>query len=113
MIEALSGKKSFADISPQEAKERLSAGRNVILLDVRSPEEHREIRIPKSISLPLDQLKSGITKITGGDRKAEIIVYCLSGVRSAAACRQLAALGYANVSNMGGMQSWRYETERG
>ena len=113
MFESLFSKKSYSDISQREAKERLSSGRNVILLDVRSPEEHREIRIPQSISLPLGQLKSGITKITGGDRNAEIIVYCHSGMRSAAACGQLTDLGYTNVSNMGGIQTWRYETERG
>lgn len=112
MFESLWGKKGFQNISPKEAKERLSAGQRVALLDVRTPEEYREIHIPKSISLPLDQLKSGITNIAS-DKGTEIIVYCLSGMRAASACSQLAAMGYTSVSNMGGIQSWKYETERG
>lgn len=112
MFKGLWGKKGFQNISPEEAKERLSPGRKVVLLDVRTPEEYREIHIPNSISLPLAELKSGIGKVVG-DKVTEIIVYCLSGMRSATACRQLAAMGYTNVSNMGGIQSWRYETERG
>lgn len=112
MFESLLGKKNYRNISPKEGKERLSANPDILLIDVRSPEEYREIHIPKSISLPLGQLKSGIGKIAG-DKGAEMIVYCLSGMRAASACSQLAAMGYTNVSNMGGIQSWRYETERG
>ena len=112
MFEALFGKKGFQNISQKEAREKLSAGRKAVLLDVRTPEEYEELHIPNSISLPLAQLKSGIGKVAG-NRDAEIIVYCLSGARAAAACRQLAAMGYANVSNMGGIRSWSYETERG
>lgn len=112
MLEALFGRKTAHNISPSEAKERLSADENIILLDVRTPEEYREVHIPHSISLPLNELKSGITK-AAKNKDAEIIVYCLSGMRAAQACRQLAYMGYTNVSNMGGIQSWRYETERG
>lgn len=112
MFETLFGKKNIRNISPREAKERLSANKNIILLDVRTPEEYREVHIPHSISLPLNELKSGITKIVK-NKDAEIIVYCLSGIRAAQACNQLASMGYNNVSNMGGIQSWRYETERG
>lgn len=112
MFESLFGKKGYANISPREAKERLSAHPDIVLLDVRSPKEYREIHIPQSRLLPLNQLKTGIKKIAS-DKDTEIVVYCLSGVRAAVACRQLVAMGYTNVSNMGGIQSWRYETVRG
>lgn len=112
MFESLFCKKTNSNISPREAKERLSANKNIIVLDVRTPEEHREIRIPHSVSLPLNSLKSGIAKVAK-DKDAEIIVYCLSGMRASQAYSQLASMGYTNVSNMGGIQSWKYETERG
>ena len=112
MFESLFSKKGYTNISPREAKERLSSGQKIILLDVRSPEEYRGIHIPKSISLPLDQLKAGITKIAR-DKDTEIIVYCLSGMRASSACNLLAGMGYTNVSSMGGIQSWKYETEKG
>lgn len=112
MFGSLFRPKGYKNISQQEAKDRLSSPNKPILLDVRTSEEYREIRIPGSKSLPLNRLDSGIEKVTK-DKSAEIIVYCLSGARAVTACRRLAAMGYTNVSNMGGIRSWKYETKAG
>lgn len=112
MFESLFGKKSYQNISPLEGKERLDADKNIILIDVRNPDEYAEVHIPNSKSLPLNKLESGISKIAKG-KESEIIVYCLSGARAASACSQLSAMGYTNVSNMGGIKSWKYDTVRG
>lgn len=112
MMQMIFGKKRVRNISQSKARSRLARGGNIFLLDVRTSEEYREFHIPNSISLPLGELKSGIGKVTD-DKDAEIIVYCRSGARAATACRQLAAMGYTDVSNMGGILSWEYETERG
>lgn len=109
MFASLFGKKGYQDISTREGKERLSANKNIVLIDVRTPEEYADAHIPNSKSLPLNQLTSGISKIAK-DKDAEIIVYCLSGARAASACTQLSAMGYTNVSSMGGIRSWQYET---
>lgn len=108
----LSSKSNTKIISQSQAKARLSSEKSIILLDVRTPEEYNEVHIPHSISLPLNQLKTEILKVAS-DKDTEIIVYCLSGMRAASACKELSAIGYTNVSNMGGIQSWKYETERG
>lgn len=110
MLDFLFGSSGTRSISPREAKERLAAGK-ALLLDVRTQEEYREIHIPNSISLPLQKLKTGIAK-AAPDKNAEIIVYCLSGARAAQACTVLSAMGYANVRNLGGIRSWPYETVR-
>ncbi len=112
MMKTLFTKKTYHEISPAEAKERLEANQNILLLDVRTPEEYAAVRIPGSRLLPLNQVESGISKIAG-DKNTEIIVYCLSGGRAAAACTLLNAMGYANVSNMGGISSWKYKTASG
>ena len=111
MFETLFGS-GTRSISPQQAKARLTSGDPVVLLDVRTPEEYREVHIPHSISLPLSRLKQdAVTALP--DKDAEIVVYCLSGGRSSSACSLLKAMGYTNVSNLGGIQSWRFEVERG
>lgn len=112
MFEALFSRNRAGRISPDEAKKRLDSGEKIILLDVRTPEEYREVHIPHSVLLPLDRLQNGIGSIAP-EKDAEIFVYCLSGVRAARACRQLATLGYTHVSSLGGLQNWNYETERG
>ena len=112
MFKTLYGTSKATVISPQEAKRRLSSGEPVVLLDVRTPQEYEQIHIPNSISLPLDSLKQEVADRIP-DKDAEIIVYCLSGARSSMACSQLISMGYTNVSNMGGIRSWRYETVHG
>jgi rhodanese-related sulfurtransferase len=111
MFESLLSKNKYKNITPAQAKTRLESP-DVLLLDVRTPPEYADIHIPKSISLPLDLLKTKIQKISP-DKDAEIIVYCQSGMRAATACSQLAALGYTNVSCMGGITAWNYQVERG
>lgn len=112
MLKTLFGKTTPRVISAQEAKQRLDSGDPVLLLDVRTREEYEAVHIPGSRLLPLDSLESGIAKLTP-DRDTEMIVYCLSGARADAACRRLSAMGYTNVSNMGGIRSWKYETVSG
>lgn len=82
------------------------------MLDVRTPEEYAAVHIPASKSLPLDQLEARIEKIAA-NKDREIIVYCLSGARAASACSYLSAMGYTNVSTMGGIRTWEYELEKG
>jgi phage shock protein E len=75
-----------------------------VLIDVRSPSEFASAHLKDAISLPLDCLVREIHSVVP-DQGAEIIVYCQSGGRSAAACRALLDMGYANVVNGGGIQA--------
>jgi rhodanese-related sulfurtransferase len=102
----------YKTIDPKEVKERLETDKDILLIDVRTPEEFAEAHIPNSISIPLNRIESDIGKVAK-DKNAEMIVYCLSGRRAATACSQLTAMGYRNVSNMGGIKSWRYQTVSG
>lgn len=110
MFDFLFGHAPQNAISPQQVKERLAAG-GVLLLDVRTRGEYAGGHIPNSISLPLDELKAKIAR-TAPDKNAELIVYCLSGGRASQACGILAAMGYTNVKNLGGISDWPYEITR-
>ena len=103
--------KKYKTISPSEAKSRLG-DRNVLLLDVRTPSEYKSIRIPNSISVPLNNIKHDIVNVAK-NKDTEIIVYCQSGARASSACNELVNMGYTNISNLGGIMSWRYETISG
>lgn len=95
-----------------KVKALLATGGELVLLDVRSRAEHEERRIANSVNVPLEQLKSNIRQYAR-DESVPIAVYCLSGGRASAAAKQLKALGYKTVVNMGGINSWKGEFASG
>ncbi|MEI6602660.1 MAG: rhodanese-like domain-containing protein [Clostridia bacterium] len=113
------GGPSCKSIAPKEAKALLDASKSadaaapkVVLVDVRSAQEYAQAHIPGSVLLPLDQVGVKAAQVLQ-DKAAAIIVYCLSGGRSSAACGLLLKMGYTNVMNLGGIGRWPYGTEAG
>lgn len=80
---------------------------NAILLDVRTPEEYSEGRIPESKNLPL-QLIENISSVIP-DKNAPVFVYCRSGARSRQAMLLLKREGYTAVTDLGGILSYQGE----
>ncbi len=102
----------YEKITPQQAKEKLAQGEDVILLDVRTKEEYLSKHIPQSTLVPLNVLeKEALQRFP--DKEQEIIVYCRSGNRSTTASKILTKLGYSHVYNLGGINQWPYEIESG
>lgn len=99
-------------ITAEEAKERLDANPDAVILDVRTPEEHAAERIEGSINLPNETIGDERPALLP-DLDAEILVHCRTGVRSRQAAEKLAALGYTNVYDFGGIVDWPYGTVTG
>ena len=91
-----------------EAKERLEANPDAIRLDVRTQEEYDGGHIPGAVCFPNEDILPELP--LPFEKDAEILVYCRSGRRSAEAAEKLKHMGYANVADFGGIQSWPYET---
>lgn len=104
------GNNGYKTISPQQAKQMMND--DVIILDVRTPQEFKERRIPNAILIPDYDIKQKAEKILT-DKDKTILVYCLSGGRSAGAARTLVNMGYTNVYNFGGISMWPFETIKG
>lgn len=93
-------------LSVQQVAARLAAGEPVLLLDVRSPEEHGYARIAGSTLIPLGELTSRVAEI---DLPAgsTAVVYCHHGVRSLTGAALLERAGIAPVCSMsGGIDAW-------
>jgi rhodanese-related sulfurtransferase len=101
---------SFTNISPKEALELLKGDKKAILIDVRTEEEFRLIRIPGSILIPDYEIRDKIIDIVP-DKNTPVILYCRSGNRSAKAAKVLADMGYTKVFDLGGIIDWPYDTE--
>lgn len=70
-----------------------------VIIDVREPFEFAMGHVEGALNIPPSKLMSGATKLDGVSKDTEIIVYCRSGARSAAAMNILQKLGYTNVKN--------------
>jgi rhodanese-related sulfurtransferase len=98
------------EVSSEEAKRMLQEDKEVILLDVRTPQEHTQIRIPNSKLIPLDELRYAYRDLP---KDKKYIVYCRSGERSAFATYFLRHMGYEAYNLAGGILLWPYEKESG
>ena len=96
---------------PLQAKDMMDQERDLVLLDVRTPEEYQAMRMPDSrvVHIPLDQLKQRVHEIPG-DRT--VLVFCKISMRGYEAQRILEAAGLENVFFIeGGLVGWPLEIE--
>jgi phage shock protein E len=81
----------------------------LLVLDVRTPEEFAAGHIPGAVNIPHDQLPNRIAEITNAKNK-DVVVYCRSGKRAAIAEGTLAAQGFKSVMHLeGDMIKWNQE----
>ncbi len=82
-----------------------------VLLDVRSAEEYAAGHIAGSVNLPLNML--GNIDRVAADLDTPLFLHCKSGARSRKAADFLDKQGYLQLWNIGGIQAWKGEVERG
>ncbi|WP_299341981.1 rhodanese-like domain-containing protein [uncultured Pseudoxanthomonas sp.] len=99
------------------APDQLAAQDDCVLIDVREPAEYVQGHLPGAINLPRGVLEFQIhahpamacdtsEALALPDR--ELILYCLTGGRSALAADSLQALGFTRVRSLaGGLTAWR------
>ena len=98
---------TYEQITQIKAKEIMDSGDEYILLDVRTKEEFDDGHIEGAILIPDFEIEERAeTELP--DKDALILVYCRSGRRSKNAASILAALGYTNVKEFGGINDWAY-----
>jgi adenylyltransferase/sulfurtransferase len=97
------------EVTPRELLSLLEQGRDLVMLDVREPEEWAIARIDGATLVPLGTLERVAPTL---DRHREMVVYCHHGIRSTAAARYLRSQGFERVSNLtGGIARWSAEVD--
>ena len=89
-------------VAPAKARELVKSG--ALLLDVRSPGEFSGGHIDGAENVPVNELGARAAQWT--DKARPIVVYCASGMRSAAAKKTLLAEGFRDVHDLGAMNRW-------
>ena len=92
---------SLLAIGDAKLKDALRKG--AIVIDVRTPHEFDQGRVPGSINIPVDRIAVNTERIK--NLKRPVIFCCASGARSASAVRSMKSKGLIQVFNGG---SWEH-----
>ena len=101
---------TYQQISQEAAKEMMDT-QEVIVLDVREQYEFDEGHIPGAVLLPVGSITKDTAAAVIEDPDTVVLVYCRSGNRSKTATQALADIGYTNIYEFGGINTWPYEVE--
>ena len=101
---------SYQQVDAETAKELMDTEDDYVILDARTQAEYDEGHIPGAILIPHDTVATA-AEDAPPDKGQLILVYCRSGNRSKQASQALVDLGYTNIVEFGGINSWPYEVE--
>ena len=98
---------SYQQITQEEAKEMMDS-QEVIILDVREQGEYDSGHIPGAVLLPVGTIDETTAAEVIPEKDSTVLVYCRSGNRSKTASSTLAELGYTNIYEFGGINTWPF-----
>ncbi|MDA7685207.1 molybdopterin-synthase adenylyltransferase MoeB [bacterium] len=86
----------------------ISNQKQILLVDVRSPEEAKIDKIPGSVLIPLKELMTErhLRELSNACKDKTIIVYCKTGLRSAKAVKALSKKHIHAKQLQGGITAW-------
>ncbi len=79
-----------------------------VIVDVRTQEEYDEGHIPDAVLIPNETIASEPPSELP-DKDQIILIYCRRGNRSKDASQKLAEMGYTNIYEFGGIETWEGE----
>jgi rhodanese-related sulfurtransferase/DNA-binding transcriptional ArsR family regulator len=109
--EFLNDKLGMEGVTLSELKERMEKG-EVLLLDVRPPEEYEKAHIPGAISIPIEELEN---KLSSLPPNCEVVAYCRGPycLMSAEAVEILRSNGIHAFRLEEGVRDWKQITDLG
>lgn len=92
------------EIDSQTLQQRLAAGEDLLLVDIRTPAEVAQGIIPGCMKLPMHLIPLRMNELP---KNKDVVLYCRSGARSYQACAYLMQQGQERVLNLrGGIIAW-------
>ena len=101
---------TYQQITQEKAKEMMDS-QDVVILDVREQAEFAGGHIPDAVLLPVGTISKDTAASVIPNQDSMVLVYCRSGNRSKTASKALVNLGYTNIYEFGGINTWPYEVE--
>lgn len=106
------GGASYTQISQDEALKMMQEQTDYLIVDVRRPDEFAEGHIAGAINVPNEEITDEMPELLP-DKDQLLLIYCRSGNRSKEASQKLADIGYTNVYEFGGINTWEGEIVTG
>lgn len=102
---------AFKTMTPEELRDQIAKGEDVLILDVRNPEDYEDWKIEgrtvRSVNIPyfdfLDDEKAGEPHLS---KDTQVVSVCAKGGSSQMVAELLADQGYDVASLEGGMKAW-------
>ncbi len=99
-------KSRIHELSAEDLKRWQAQGKEMVILDVREPEDFQYGHLPGAINIPRGLLELEVDELIPNQDKV-IVAYCGGGSRSALAADTLTTMGYANVYSLAkGFRGW-------
>ncbi|MBC8121647.1 MAG: molybdopterin-synthase adenylyltransferase MoeB [Gemmatimonadaceae bacterium] len=101
------------EITATQLKRLLDQSSDVVVIDVRNPDEYAIARIPGTTLVPLPEIEqgAGVEKVRELVNGSELVVHCRSGMRSSKALSILQAAGIKGSNLKGGIHAWSDEVD--
>jgi len=98
--------RAIPEVQAAAVKAALDRGEDLLLLDVRQPEEFSRARIEGAVLVPLGELESRIGDLAAW-RERRVVVTCHHGMRSLRGAEILRQSGFARIESLaGGIEAW-------
>jgi len=95
------------ETSPQEVQRRIDSGEQLLLIDVREPEEFGITRIEGATLIPMRNIPASLQHLEAKAGEATLIIFCHHGVRSLNVVHWLRDQGLPACQSMaGGIDAW-------
>ena len=99
-------KSGITEVTVEQVKKDMDAGKEFVLLDVRDPDEYAAGHLPKAVNISRGKLEFMIGRLYP-NKDTEMVLYCRTGARSALCTKTLMDMGYKNVKNFNGaFKAW-------
>ena len=106
-MQAKDTSEQIKEVSTSQLKDWMTTGQKLTLIDVREDNEWQAGHAAAAIHISRGTLSGKIGTVVP-DKSARIVLYCLGGVRSAAAAATLQKMGYTHVFSLtGGFKNYQ------
>lgn len=106
--ETISPPQSYYQISQDEAQKMMEQDDGHVIVDVRRQDEYDAGHIPGAVLIPNEDIDAK-PPAELPDLNQVILIYCRSGNRSKQAAQKLFDMGYTNIYEFGGINTWTGE----